>query len=87
MCNVELNKTDRFSTWIEGDPSQYSEIRNVRPGTPRFEAVDYQSRAIHLSVPVITPLYPAVESTILTCVQRGEQYALVHFLYVWLLEW
>jgi hypothetical protein len=55
MCSVELNDTDRLSTLVEADLSQYSKIRNVCPGTPRFDAVDNQSRAVHLSVPVITP--------------------------------
>ena len=79
MCNVELNKTDRLSTWVEGDLSQYSEIRkvlyseirNACPGTPRFDAVDYQSRTIHLSFPVITPRSPSRrEDNIRLCAAR-----------------
>lgn len=59
MYNVELNKTDRLSRFVEGDISQYSEIRKVCPGTPRFDAVDYQSCVIYLLVPVITPPSPS----------------------------
>jgi hypothetical protein len=52
---MELNDTDRRSRLVEGDLSQYSEIRNVCPGTPRFDAVNHRCRAVHLSVPVTTP--------------------------------
>ena len=56
---MELNDTDGLSRLVEGDLSQYSEIRNFCPGTPRFDAVDHQSRAVHLSVPANTPPSPS----------------------------
>jgi hypothetical protein len=59
MCNADLNDTDRLSRLVEGDLSQYSEIRNFCPGTPSFDAVDHQCRAVHLSFPAITPPSPS----------------------------